>query len=369
MSLNQAVISADDQWINTVQFGMTIKERCIYALFYAGIHNVFVDYESPSKIEKQLKGLKILPLAEANINHKTLVINQSCLINAAFIEEQKKKVLTDKALEISELSNIKKTEILFYKINKEEDIQASRSVIRQSLQKIDETIFGKLINRKISTRLTLFVAERLSWITPNLISLLCLLLGVCSLIMLCMSTQYGVTLLAGIIFYGTTLLDEVDGELARLKYQFTTFGLWFDNIIDEVLNISMVPILGIYSYHLTGKDLFLLLSVLATVLILIAKMIQYCSIFLHFSSANLSEFRLPQFRNQILQWTVQILQHIPRSAIIRFLLMIFSLFAAIPFFFYGICLFSFIMFIGIFLSFVQSARQVVVKGSQKKKKS
>lgn len=56
---------------------------------------------------------------------------------------------------------------------------------------------------------------------------------------------------AGVLFVVTYVLDNCDGEIARLKDQCSTFGMWFDTLVDWIVHTAFFIALGII---LDGRD-------------------------------------------------------------------------------------------------------------------
>lgn len=56
------------------------------------------------------------------------------------------------------------------------------------------------------------------------------------------------TLLGGLILWLGSVLDYVDGEIARLKNMQSTFGGWFDGILDRISEVIIFTAIGINIY-------------------------------------------------------------------------------------------------------------------------
>ena len=70
---------------------------------------------------------------------------------------------------------------------------------------------------------------------------------------------------AGILFVITYILDNCDGEIARIKKQCTTFGMQFDSFVDWVVHTALFAGLGIGAAARFGNDLLFWLGVVASV--------------------------------------------------------------------------------------------------------
>jgi phosphatidylglycerophosphate synthase len=103
-------------------------------------------------------------------------------------------------------------------------------------------VFTRYLCRPLARPLThLFV--RLPF-TPNMITVFSILVGWlgCAL---AAGASYG-THLAGlaVIVFGNGLLDAVDGEVARLRLQFSRAGDWLDAFGDHTIRIGLILALG-----------------------------------------------------------------------------------------------------------------------------
>jgi len=111
--------------------------------------------------------------------------------------------------------------------------QVERS-LRSSSGKLGDGLVSRKFNRFFSQKLTsLLVRTR---ITPNLVTLIGFLLGVCSGCLFWFHSY----LLAGLTAQLASIVDGVDGELARLKLMETRFGAYFDAILDRYADAFII---------------------------------------------------------------------------------------------------------------------------------
>jgi CDP-L-myo-inositol myo-inositolphosphotransferase len=87
-------------------------------------------------------------------------------------------------------------------------------------------------------------------ITPNQITLFSFM---CSLVAAALFALGGYTslLLGGVLAQFASIVDGSDGEVARLKYQTSNFGAWFDAVLDRYADAFLL--LGL-TWHLLGKE-------------------------------------------------------------------------------------------------------------------
>ncbi len=107
--------------------------------------------------------------------------------------------------------------------------RAERALIER-LPKHGDGPVSRYLNRPLSTRITRRLVARS--VTPNQISLFCFGL---SLVAATLFAAGGALTLAlgGLLAQLASVVDGCDGEVARLKYQESAFGGWFDAVLDR----------------------------------------------------------------------------------------------------------------------------------------
>jgi phosphatidylglycerophosphate synthase len=102
---------------------------------------------------------------------------------------------------------------------------------------IVDGVVGYYVFRPVSTRLSR-VLTRFP-ITPNQITLLAMALGVVGGLVVGMGGWAAAAIGSTLYFLGA-LVDCIDGELARLKFQFSPAGEWLDTISDDVSTVVFI---------------------------------------------------------------------------------------------------------------------------------
>ncbi len=111
--------------------------------------------------------------------------------------------------------------------------QVERS-LRRSLVKLGDGLVSRKLNRFFSQKLTSLLVR--TKITPNLVTLIGFLLGVCSGFLFWFHSY----LLAGLTAQLASIVDGVDGEIARLKLRETRFGAYFDATLDRYADAFII---------------------------------------------------------------------------------------------------------------------------------
>lgn len=126
---------------------------------------------------------------------------------------------------------------LFVALTKPTDGWVSQHVNRH----ISKAISRRLMNHDVS---------------PNAVTAAALAIGLLSMIANLIATpDQGVWWLAlgGLLFQLSSVVDGCDGELARLKYDFSEFGAWFDTVSDLVVNVGYIASFGVGVSLVTGS--------------------------------------------------------------------------------------------------------------------
>ena len=119
---------------------------------------------------------------------------------------------------------------------------------------------SRYINRRFSWPLTLFIVRHNIPVTPNQVSLLSLVLSAIAGVLV----ARGYLVLGGILIQVSSILDGVDGELARVTGKVSKRGGFMDAVIDRYSDILILLGLSIYVFKsYTYQELYLLILVLA----------------------------------------------------------------------------------------------------------
>jgi CDP-L-myo-inositol myo-inositolphosphotransferase len=120
------------------------------------------------------------------------------------------------------------------------DLSVAKRRLRRSLVKANDGPVSHYLNRPVSTRLSMLLASL--GISADLLSLLSAVLGV-----------FGAWLLAGgsaiagaLVVHGSSVLDGVDGEVARLRLRASARGALLDGVLDRLVDAAVIVALGIW---------------------------------------------------------------------------------------------------------------------------
>jgi len=137
--------------------------------------------------------------------------------------------------------------------------KAQKSILRK-LTKFSDGPVSRYLNRPISTRITRFLVK--TKVTPNQISFFSFLLCLISSVLF-LKGGYATLLAGAILAQIASIIDGCDGEIARLKYQSSAFGGWFDAVLDRYADAFLLFGLICHIYFLNDNFLYIIVGFLA----------------------------------------------------------------------------------------------------------
>jgi phosphatidylglycerophosphate synthase len=119
--------------------------------------------------------------------------------------------------------------------------RAEWALIRR-MNKSYEGPVDALINWRFSMRITRLLARRSLAVTPNHVTIVAILVGLTASGLASRGTWLTFAI-AGVLLELNSILDSCDGELARLRYQYSRLGQWLDNLSDDIVdNLFLVAV-------------------------------------------------------------------------------------------------------------------------------
>jgi phosphatidylglycerophosphate synthase len=120
--------------------------------------------------------------------------------------------------------------------------KAEWALIRR-MNKSYEGPVDALINWRFSMRITRVLSHASLAVTPNQVTIAAIVIGLvaCGL---AGRGGYVSVAIAGVLLQLNSILDSVDGELARLRYQFSKLGQWLDNLADDIVDNLFLAAVG-----------------------------------------------------------------------------------------------------------------------------
>ncbi|KKR78350.1 MAG: Conserved hypothetical membrane protein [Candidatus Curtissbacteria bacterium GW2011_GWA1_40_9] len=131
-----------------------------------------------------------------------------------------------------------------------EDIKFARKKFLNNLSKSGDGLISKHLNRKVSTLISRYLVN--TPITPNMISFIILLISIPTFFLLA-TGLYPWLILGGFLIQFMSILDGVDGEIARMKFLGSRWGGYLDANLDKYIDTAAVTGMTLGYLKTTGN--------------------------------------------------------------------------------------------------------------------
>ncbi len=149
-----------------------------------------------------------------------------------------------RAISRREISYVDVTGLLWMDVDTPEELEEARkmlpAILRRSLVKPGDGPVSRYLNRPISTRISVHMFMKGIYVSPNMISAIAFLLMVISGLMICLN----ITLPAAILIQLSSIIDGMDGEIARLFQTASKFGGLLDSFLDRYSDLIIIGAMG-----------------------------------------------------------------------------------------------------------------------------
>lgn len=144
--------------------------------------------------------------------------------------------------------------VLYHRMMCADDLRTGQNKLTRSLRKPlgreSDGLVAYFINRPCSLQISKRLAN--TKITPNMVTFFGLLLGLAAATLV--ATGDHMLMVAAVILWQlSSMVDGIDGELARMRMSPSHKGEWFDTICDDVTNITFMLGLG-HGLYMIGND-------------------------------------------------------------------------------------------------------------------
>ncbi len=119
-------------------------------------------------------------------------------------------------------------------------------------------LVAKYLNRPISLQITRPLVN--TSITPNQTTWVAFAIGLVAIPLFLMAT-WEAAVAAAILLQVNSILDGVDGELARIRQTQSTYGAYLDSVVDEILTMAYLIALGYHLKAIGAGDYYLYLGI------------------------------------------------------------------------------------------------------------
>ena len=147
-------------------------------------------------------------------------------------------------------------------VDDEKALKKAEGKLLATLEKPSDGPISRYLNRPISIRISKYLVK--TNISPNFISFLSFTLCCIGAFFFFLG-EYTFLLWGAILAQAASIVDGCDGEIARLKFQETEFGAWFDAVLDRYADAFLLFGLTYYVYFLSGNILNLFIGFLAII--------------------------------------------------------------------------------------------------------
>lgn len=141
----------------------------------------------------------------------------------------------------------------------------------RAMKRAETTLLGRLrkpndgpvsrhLSRPLSRRISRYLVR--TPLTPNWISLSCFALSVLAAGLFAMG-GYILLAVGGLFAQAASVVDGCDGEVARLKFQESAFGAWFDAVLDRYADAMLLFGLTWHTFSAGGASAALVVGFLA----------------------------------------------------------------------------------------------------------
>ncbi len=139
-------------------------------------------------------------------------------------------------------------------------LKKAEKKLLKTLKKISDGPISRYLNRPVSTRITRYLIK--TGITPNCISFISFILAMIGASFFFLG-GYVNLIIGATLAQAASVIDGCDGEIARLKFQTTEFGGWFDAVLDRYADGTLLFGLTYYVYLTNSNFLYITIGFLA----------------------------------------------------------------------------------------------------------
>ena len=153
----------------------------------------------------------------------------------------------------------------WHRIECPEDVKDATDKVFLATLKQTDGIYART-NRRVSLRISKLLVN--TPVTPNMMTLMVLFFSIIAGLLFSLGT-YGAMVAGSLMSWFSSMLDGSDGELARVRFQVSPFGEWFEMVCDYLYYILVFVGIGVGLFRQTGDLIWMWMglgSVLGVVL-------------------------------------------------------------------------------------------------------
>ena len=165
--------------------------------------------------------------------------------------------------EVAKEARLKVTEVngsFWMDIDTPEDVKkAKRLLIKNAVKDTGDGLVSRYVNRKISTRISELLVD---YVEPFHMTFFSFLVGISAGLLGLFNPP-----LAGVVYQVSSILDGVDGEIARSAMKKSRFGGYLDSILDRYVDFFVLWALAIYMKPSPQMWLVILLAIFGSFMV------------------------------------------------------------------------------------------------------
>ncbi len=267
--------------------------------------------------------------------------------------------------ELSQAADAARCESDGWQVRVEDDASADEAADRlwNSCRKSVDGVVSRYLNRHISLAISRRIAA--TGVKPNHISIVTFSLGALAAIFAGIG-GYMWFVLAGLAYQLNSVVDGVDGELARVKYEFSLLGEWLDTLSDDTKDVLFYGGLGIGAWRTwefpiegLGPETWLWLGAVAVVGKLVSMVAYYTWLIAHKRGDLLAfewSFEDEDKEPSALSSAMANLKYLTKNDFICFAAMWMAILGALPYFLFVVAPGQFFIATSVLIQRLQRAR-------------
>lgn len=241
-------------------------DEIMLAVDYNIKDNKFVDVDDVTKVNVQNNNIADIGknISKYNAYDTGMFLCSPALFDA--IEESSQEGDNSLSGGIRILANKQKAKTFDIKdsywidVDNEDMFKKAESKLWSNLKKKSDGPVSRYLNRPISTSISKYLLK--TRISPNFISLFTFIIATLGAFFFFLG-GYANLVIGGILAQFASIIDGCDGEIARLKFQATGFGGWFDAVLDRYADGFLLFGLTYYVYFTNNNFLYIAIGFLA----------------------------------------------------------------------------------------------------------
>lgn len=201
--------------------------------------------------------------------------------------------------------------VFFKRIQDTYDLREAEILLFHSLRKPQDGWVARTFNRSMSLPVSRLLAR--TNITPNQLTVINAGFAIAAALVLFLGHPvFGWNLwfsgaLGGIFMQLCSIYDGCDGEIARVKYQYSHLGDWLDTIFDDITNCLFFAGVAAWSYYYTGQERFIYMGIASFIGQWIANAVMYYYLIKVAGTGNNQDYKLGSFDKPDGGWVGRVL--------------------------------------------------------------